>query len=366
MKILQLTASLSNGGAEKFLVELSNELARDHQVAICSVAPVEDWMYPPKKIASAVKLIELNCTKKYSLHLFKQLYQLVKNEQPDVVHVHASILMVYFWGLSLCFRNIRYIQTIHSALTTGYKKILKLYNRIWFINNRFLHVCIANSIYQECRSHFPRLKFTRIDNGIQPLKTTNHLQSVQKEISNYKFTEQTRVFIAIGNYSPFKNFEMLADAFAKIRQLGYDAILLVIGEDKLDNQHQYKKVAQKCPENMHLIGSREHVADYLFYADALVLSSTKEGMPLVVLEAFSVGVPIISTPAGGLVDLLKHNENGILATGFDNEALAKAIKQFLELGDASLKTINENNLQKFEQKYSIKICVKKYVNIYKY
>ncbi len=95
MKIIHLIHSLANGGAEKFVVELSNGQSIQNEVIICSIKKIEDWMLPAKKVEPFVKLLVLNIQKNYSPNILIKLYRLLRRERPEVIHVHSSILMFY-------------------------------------------------------------------------------------------------------------------------------------------------------------------------------------------------------------------------------------------------------------------------------
>jgi glycosyltransferase involved in cell wall biosynthesis len=95
-------------------------------------------------------------------------------------------------------------------------------------------------------------------------------------------------------------------------------------------------------------------------ADALVIWSSFEGMPLVMLEALSVGCPIISSPVGGIPDVIVSGVNGILTKGLDQRDLVEALNRFGDLTDLQLNTIRNNNQQLFKDRFSIETCAKNY------
>ena len=108
MKIIQLIYSLGNGGAEKFVVELSNELAKNNEVILCSVKKIEDWMVPAKNIRGNVKTTIMGFNKKYSFKLLYLFFSFLKNNKPDVVHIHSSLMVFYFFLISIFYKNIRF------------------------------------------------------------------------------------------------------------------------------------------------------------------------------------------------------------------------------------------------------------------
>jgi glycosyltransferase involved in cell wall biosynthesis len=230
-----------------------------------------------------------------------------------------------------------------------------------FINHGFLNVCISKSIFKEYKSAFSKLRFIHIDNGIEKFSLTDEFEVTKKEIDSLKKENKTKVFAAIGNYSSFKNFTMLTEVFRELESAGCNVILLLIGGGKSCNFKEYAKVTAIKAANTFQLGLKDNVADYLSCSDALLMSSTKEGMPLVILEAFSIGLPILSTPAGGVVDMVEPGVNGVIAKGFEKKDMLEAIHTFLNLMEGELLEIKTNNMKKFTERFSIVQCAKKYM-----
>ncbi len=111
MKILHVTHSLDNGGAEKFLVELSNELYKTPIIRVCCLSPITDAMHFRKEIETKIELISFNGHKKYSYTVLAKLYRQILNFKPEVVHIHLQNSFYYVFIL-LFFRKTRFIHTI--------------------------------------------------------------------------------------------------------------------------------------------------------------------------------------------------------------------------------------------------------------
>ncbi len=364
MKIIHFIQSLGNGGAEKFTVELCNELSKNNEVFICSFAPIEDWMIPPKNISPSVKLIKLNVNKKYSLKGLIKLFKIVYQYRPDVIHIHSSLLIFYFIFVSFFYMRSKYIQTVHNTITPAYKKLFTLLRFFPYFYRNLINVCTAKGILELYQRLFPHFIFKRIDNGLNPLKLTSKYENVKLEIENVKKDNKTRVFTAIGNYSVFKNFPMLARIFKKLERDSCNVLLLIIGEDSSPDRINYKLVESEKGLNTYLLGLKSNIADYLYYSDALIVSSTKEGTPLVVLEALLVGLPIISTPVGRVTELVKNGINGFLAEDFSEAGLFNAVCRFLNASTNMIENMKKRNRIQFKNKYSIEICAQNYEKIY--
>jgi glycosyltransferase involved in cell wall biosynthesis len=363
VKIIQLINSLDNGGAEKFCVELSNEMSKLHDVTIATVKPVESCMVPFQILSERVKLITVNNYGKYALKGIFQLYKLIKKEKPDIVHVHSSLIMIHLFLITRIFVKIKFILTIHSTFSTAYDKLFKLVSFSRFLIKKIVNVCLSKSLQTAFAEKFSKLNFHCIENGISPLNNTVELQNVQKEIHTLMNNKNTKVFISIGNYTPAKNYLNLVNAFREL--LAENIVLIIIGDDRSKGKIHWMELEKIKTKNIYFLGSKSNIADYLSVSDALIVPSTAEGMPLVVLEAFSMGIPVIATIAGGLKDMINDQENGVVIEGFDSKSIQTAIKKFTAMSQELILKIKERNKKVFAERYHIKQCAAKYLILYK-
>ena len=114
MKIFQLTYALTSGGGERFVVDLSNELCKEHDVTLVQILSNEkptNAHYLPD-VDKRIKYINLNHKKGLSWGVMRDLHKLIRKICPDVVHVHCSLLTVALAAV-LCKKN-KYFHTLHS------------------------------------------------------------------------------------------------------------------------------------------------------------------------------------------------------------------------------------------------------------
>ena len=114
-------------------------------------------------------------------------------------------------------------------------------------------------------------------------------------------------------------------------------------------------------EYVKILGTKQNVGDYLACADYFVLSSSWEGLPISLLEAMSIGCIPISTPAGGVVDVIKNGENGYISPSFNSEDFYKTVcKSFNDTELIDKETI----INDYKENYTIEVCASKYYNAY--
>jgi glycosyltransferase involved in cell wall biosynthesis len=134
----------------------------------------------------------------------------------------------------------------------------------------------------------------------------------------------------VGRYGQRKGCPELIAALAQARAAGTDATLRFVGREEYDGE---ERILREDVEQfgvgtvVEFAGVKEGAALADCYAEAqvLCLPSRREGVPLVLLEAMSFGLPVIATPVGGIADYVDHEDNGLLVPPGDIDALAVSI-----------------------------------------
>ena len=116
MKIVEIIPNLHGGGAERFVCELSNEFTKNNDIE-CVVVSLYKISDIDKQLVSIlnpkVRILSLDKKKGLDIKLFYRLYNLLKIENPDVLHAHVMAIK-YILLSTVIFRKIKYFATIHS------------------------------------------------------------------------------------------------------------------------------------------------------------------------------------------------------------------------------------------------------------
>ncbi len=361
MKILQFIFELVPGGAERFVVDLTNELSKDCEMALYTLRDDtlgNSGFYLPE-ISDKVRYKNLKVKPGFNPFLVLTFYKILKNEKPDIVHCHLK-LVYYFFLLSILFKNkIRFFYTIHNSAETEVKPGLeRAIMRFFFKHRYFVPVAISDETKASYQRFYKLKDLPVIYNGRKFDGKTPGYECVVNEISELKPTSRTKAFCHISRYDEKqKNHKMLVSVFNRLETENYDVVLLIIGEG-FERALELKKLANK---NIHFIGIKPNVPDYLYASDAFCLSSNFEGMPISLIEAFACGCPSICTPVGGIVNCVKHGETGFLSKSLSEDDYLEAVKQFL----SSFSSIDKDRLVRFYyENFSIEQCTKSYMNLY--
>ena len=123
-------------------------------------------------------------------------------------------------------------------------------------------------------------------------------------------------------------------------------------------------IENELENNVILAGFRSNILDLLPEFDLLLMTSIEEGLPLSIYEAFAAKVPVVSTDAGGIKEVVLNNKTGFVANQKDSDALAKMSLKVLK--DPSLKNkLTENAFSLVSQNHDLKNFEENYYNFYK-
>ncbi len=276
--VVHILASSGMGGMESHVRDLCEALSRDYKITV--IAPA--WLR--EKLDARIHFVGFNDLLKYRYNLFVvfKLKKILKELEPDIVHVHGSksAAMIMFPFL---FKNYRRVATVH-----GIKSNVVLYNS-------FDHLIAVSPLVQarllEGRgSRLSDKEVSVILNGVMSGPNCPRHQS-----KGSLFT-----ILAVGRLVWVKGFDVLLTALARID----DARLRIAGEGPERSRLEKQIKALGLSDRVTLLGHRTDVLKLLADSDLLVISSRREGMPLVFAEALHVGCPVVSTAVGGMATLL--------------------------------------------------------------
>jgi glycosyltransferase involved in cell wall biosynthesis len=145
-------------------------------------------------------------------------------------------------------------------------------------------------------------------------------------------------FLFIGRLDPQKNPSAAIEAIARLRGMGHQAELRIVGEGPLRAPLQQQVSELKLEKAVEFAGTRDssRVLAELARVRALILPSVAEGLPVVIMEAFAVGRPVIASDVGGVSELLEHGVNGWLIPAGSVDALVEAMLESLQCSPVEL------------------------------
>lgn len=361
MKILEVIFNLSPGGAERFVVDLSNELAKTDEVILLAInkdtVDVENRNFYKFDLSSKVTYQCLQQPNGISIKKIWKIYKAFKTINPDVIHLHGCP-MPYFCIVAILFlcRRIKFYQTIHSDLDNGYVNwFYKLLFGLLSRSGLYGIVALSEQNYAQVKRVYPKAKSTCIPNGRSPICRTSKYDEVKNELMQYKHNDESLIFLHVARFNAQKNQLLLIKSFNQFIENGANAELICIGVG-YDSEEGKKLQSQAC-ERIHFIGPRKNISDYMLASNIFCLSSDYEGMPITLIEASLAGLPSISTPVGGVQSIIKNEINGIISKDHSVQSYLRGIQYVYR----NYSTLRKNaELMKDESDFTISQCSNRY------
>jgi glycosyltransferase involved in cell wall biosynthesis len=168
---------------------------------------------------------------------------------------------------------------------------------------------------------------------------------------------------AAGRLCYQKNFDLLIDSWQSVHRLHPDWILEIWGDGPDKLRLQQKILDLRLEESVYLKGYEHCLITRLASSSIFVLSSLYEGFGLVIVEAMSCGVPVVSTACPcGPKDIISEGENGYLVPVGDRSALADRISRLIE--DSNLRKQMGASALKTSQQYSMNRIIGQWMSLF--
>lgn len=316
MKIMQVIPYFCFGGAETMCETLTYELKKmGHEVCVVCLLP-ERTPISRRMEEAGVRIVYLDKKLGLDLSMIPKLTRLMAAEKPDVVHTHLNVIK--YAALAAKLANVpRCVHTVHNvAEEEAEGRVQKITNRFYFRSGWSVPVALSPKVHQSIVDFYgiPEEKVPTICNGVD-------LSRCQPKEA---YNAEALSLLHIGRFNEQKNHEGLLKAFAKIKQQLPDCRLDLIGDGELRQAVESQAEDLNLAESIRFLGTQSDVYPFLQAADIFLLPSKYEGMPMTIIEAMGMGLPIVATAVGGVPDMLKQEESGLL-TACDPDAVAEAV-----------------------------------------
>ncbi|MEN3980474.1 glycosyltransferase [Acinetobacter sp. CWB-B33] len=284
MKIVQVLATSGGiGGLEQHTFNLANEMSLQHDVHILA-HPCYAEKFNQRVHFHAVDFAR----SRWNLFLLWQLKTLINQIQPDIVHAQAGKAAELLSKIRSWLKPVKFVTTVH-----GTKK------------NKAIYAAgdAVIAVSQALTQGIPAEKAHVVYNGVyaQPALSDQQKQSLKAEIyaQHAEMDRTQKIVMCIGRLEPVKNISLLLKAMQ-----GIDANLWIVGDGSLRASLQAQAVQQQMQHQAAFLGFRTDARDLIQVADIVVLSSDREGFPLVMVEALQADKAMASTKVNGVIEWL--------------------------------------------------------------
>jgi glycosyltransferase involved in cell wall biosynthesis len=299
--------------------------------------------------------------------ILPRLIRLIRKEGFQVLDTQ-NIQSKFYASLAASFTRVALISTINSWYNNehgGTSTRGKIYTMLELATNRNLALYVTVSEKDRSmlfQSGIPEDKIELIYNAVNttlPKLEPNFLRT------QLNLPSDALICLAVGRLVHIKGYDVLIEAMKEAAVEIPNLVVVIVGEGEIREELTRQIEATGLNGRIILPGyfPRESILSALDSCDIFAMPSRYEGTPIALLEAGSLACPIIASNAGGMPELVSHEEHALLVTPEDPHALAQALIR-LAKDRALAKHLGENAQMRVREKFSLENQVTATINAY--
>lgn len=361
-RILYLITGLAIGGAETQLVRVATRLKqRGYSVRVVTLLPY--LAYKPELEQAGIPVTSLGIQRKIpDPRALVQLVRLIRRWKPDIVHshmVHANL----FARITRLFAPVPVLISSARSIREGGWWRERLYRLTDPLCDLTTHVCEEGAKRYVQEGLVPAHKMRTMPNGVDTEQF--YPDSAERARLRAEWGVEGRfVWLAVGRLEAPKDYPNMLHAMHAVKQAYPDTLVLIAGDGPLRASLESLSRSLELEENVRFLGVRRDVPQLMRMADAFVLSSSREGLPNVLLEAQASGLPAVVTDVGGNREVVCEGETGFIVPPGDSSALAERMIHLMRLPNEKLCRMGESGRDRVVEYYSMESVVNRWIGLY--
>ena len=329
--MLLVIKCLGYGGAERLLVDMVATVDRTRlNYEVAYVLRSQDALVPAI-VAGGTPVHSLDAAHNADLRWTATLRRLLVTGRYDVVHFHLPY--------AAAFGQLVVASLPRSARPGVVYTEHSLWDRARLVNRVLLRssmgsgerlVAVSQASYDALPGSLQE-RATTVVHGVN-LSLSDSLMARRDELralvrSELAVNEDELLFMSVANLRSEKGYDVLLEAARAIADCGLPIRIAAVGRGPLKDALRARHVELALGDRFQFLGQRDDVLQLLAGADAFVLASRHEGLPVALMEATSVGLPIVASRVGGIPQVLEDEVDALLVPPGDPRLLAQAMKR---------------------------------------
>ena len=350
MRICHIIGSLKYGGAERQLTNLMNNLNAKSKLIILLANEHDRGFY--RLLNKKITIYYMPTRTRYFYYYIIKLSILLRQKRIDVLQTHMYWAN-FFGTLAGKIAGVPVIITTEHGMNPWKKRWHYWIERRIITKFSDLRICVSRDIMnaRKNRDRIPGKKLIYIPNAV----------AIPAEI---KIIENKKTIIgAIGRFIGAKDYSTLIKAAGILKESNIDFEMYILGDGPLRKELENIRAQLGLESIIRMPGFQDNVDEWLIKFDLFVISSKREGQPLVLLEAMSNGLAIVATNVGGIPDTVKAGEEAILVEPGDPEILASAMRDLID-SDSLREKYGKKAKERSEREFSISTICNQYEELY--
>jgi glycosyltransferase involved in cell wall biosynthesis len=378
-KVFLVISDINYGGAEQQIIRLAYYLKKNYKVTIVSFCINKNksniiFNKLVSQYKSKIKIVYLECkniNKKYyeftnrvnffnkrENFFYTQFYQLVLTQKPSIIHSYLDGNNLIAGLVGYIF-NIKTILSFRNTIPINFAWCLPYYKSIYkFLSQKKNIIFASNSK----RNGYEYERWLGLNKN--RVKLTNNIFNLKNNFNQIQKKRSKKInCLTICRFDPEKNLFYLIDLFKYLIRKNENINLNICGSGPLEKNIKNKINFYKLSNKIKLIKNRPNIKFLLKNTDIFFLVSKYEGVPNVLLEAQSYGIPIITTKIGGITECISNLQNGYFLEKNTIGENSEYILNLFKRKNFFIKR-NKNQIKNQLKKFSSKIVIANIIKIY--
>ena len=368
MKILHIIPNLNKGGAERICLDICIEMQSrsGHEILLVLLEDKTEYKNLSKQVKSIISksTIQLSFKGKNQIDI-DNLQNIIDDFKPNIIHSHLFLAELYSQHLNTAaprfchvHDNMSQLEKISKTKLFSKQGLLKQFERSYYLkltkSKKINFICISRDAEKFILGNLPNKKHNTIylPNAINTSVFKNQTVRTLGKIS----------LCSIGSFVPKKGQELLIKTIKELKSLTNKNIELnLLGDGPLRKDLETLVHQLNLEQEVFIQGKVDFPEKFLNNSNLYVHSASYEPFGLVLIEAMSTGLPVISTDGRGNRDFM-DGSNGVLLNHRDPELFAKEILSLIEDKERYLKL--QKGALETASKYDIKPYVDRLIKLY--
>jgi glycosyltransferase involved in cell wall biosynthesis len=300
--------------------------------------------------------------------MLRSMKEILAGTKPDVVHAHGYKEHI-LTALAARKAGARVLRTFHGmpepvpflASVRGW-----VYRRAErFVSRRMTDtvIVVSKDMERQFQGRTGRAKLVQIYNGIEVDRLPKEFDRPGL-LRDLGVSDDSKLIGAVGRLVPVKGLNYLLDAAAVLAPEHPEIHSLIVGDGPLRQDLEQQARDLGIEDRVHFLGHRDDATRIIGCLDVLAMPSLHEGIPMTLLEAQALGVPVVASGVGGIREVVTHDINGRLMQPGDAADIAKNLLHLLQPG-ASAAEVADAGREAVLRSFSSAVMMKRTLGEYR-
>jgi glycosyltransferase involved in cell wall biosynthesis len=356
VRVVLLLHTIAYGGVETLVINWvrSLEPSRIEATAVCFADPDQaerPFMEAAERAGLRIRTIPWG-RRKPVFHAARELTRILRELDTEVLHTHNTYAELVGW-LAARWTGVKVMTTQYVWADFGWKRNVQQWISAHLIRRFDLVTSQCEATLRDTiRRGVPAEMQRVLISGIEPLKKLPEQPTRRAIRARYGCSDADIVLVNVARFYPEKAQDRLLRWFARIAERRPQAKLWIMGVGPLEASLRSWVAELGLAERVAFLGFIADTSPALLAADIQVHTSRAEGIPLAICAGMAAGIPVVTTAVGGIPEIVRHEQSGLLVADGDGEAFVRGVMRLVD-DEALRNTLGAGALRLVHSEYSM-------------